>query len=281
MTVRAPAKINWFLYVLGRRDDGFHDILSPVQKISLYDTLSFEPADRIEVRDGGGIDDNIIFRVVDVLRRFRPSLEAGMRIDIAKDIPLSGGLGGGSSDAAAALCALNRLWDIGLSDGEMEEAAAMVGSDVPFFLGGGFSVISGRGEIVRSYEMGQCYDLLLVNPGIRVSTAWAYRENRDCFSPGDADGIVEAFIRALEGRDFASLREMMFNSLERPVFSAYPSIAELKDDMKRAGAKAAMMSGSGATVFGVFEDRESALRAGERFRGLWHRVVQTIGPEPC
>lgn len=278
MTITSPAKINWFLHVLGKRDDGFHEIISPMQKISLYDTLTFEKSDGVAVTDDRAIPDNIIYKAVDVLCERRPLENRGVRITLKKTIPLSAGLGGGSSNAAATLTALNRLWNLGLTEEELVETAAGIGSDVPFFVNGDFALARGRGELLSPRGIEQSYDVLLINPGIEISSGWAYKNVERYVEIDNPDRIAEEFIDALDKRDFGLIHEHMFNSLESPVCKRYPVIKELKEDLRRHGARAALMSGSGSTVFGVFDDRPGALAAQERFTGkrLWTGVVRTL-----
>jgi 4-diphosphocytidyl-2-C-methyl-D-erythritol kinase len=276
MTVTSPAKINWFLYVLNKRDDGFHEILSPFQKISLYDSLEFEVADAIVMKDESGIHDNIIFKVLDVIKKYEYSNQKGVHITLHKEIPVSAGLGGGSGDAAITLKNLNELWSLDISNDDLMSMAAEIGSDVPFFMGDSFSVIKGRGDVIEPYRVQQTYDILLVNPGIAISTRWAYENIKDYYELKNMNEIIDAFIASYNLRDFESMRQIMFNSLEEPVLKKYPEIKEIKDSLQGAGAELTLMSGSGSTVFGVFKDSLSAKEAEKRFENCWTRVVKTL-----
>jgi 4-diphosphocytidyl-2-C-methyl-D-erythritol kinase len=276
MTVTSPAKINWFLYVLNKREDGFHEILSPFQKISLYDSLRFEPADDVLLTDESEITDNIILKTIDLLKEAGHNSQRGVHITLNKEIPVSAGLGGGSSDAAMTLMTLNKLWSLDISNDELMSVASEIGSDVPFFIGDGFSIIKGRGELIDPRSIEQAYDILLVNPGIKISTKWAYENNKEYFNLKNENTITEEFIRSYNRRDFDSMRNIMSNSLEAPVFKKYPEIKEIKAKLNRAGAELSLMSGSGSTVFGVFKDGVSATEAEKQFSGYWTRVVKTL-----
>lgn len=276
MIVYSPAKINWFLYVLRKRDDGFHDIVSPVHKVTLCDSLFFDLSEGIHLFDEKIIDDNIVLKTVKVLQRYRPECKAGVSIKLNKNIPLAAGLGGGSSDAASTLIALNQLWALGLSRGEMIAIASEIGSDVPLFLGNSFSVISGRGEKLRSYEIDQQFDILLVNPGIKISAKWAYENTTYHFDTENYDIAVDTFLSAMGIRDYAVMREYMINNLEVAAFNKFPQIKEIKDKLKREGARVSLMSGSGSTVFGVFEETEEAEKVRINFNGIWTAVVKTL-----
>ncbi|MEE9523576.1 MAG: 4-(cytidine 5'-diphospho)-2-C-methyl-D-erythritol kinase [Thermodesulfovibrionales bacterium] len=276
MTVASPAKINWFLYVLNKREDGFHDILSPFQKISLYDSLRFEPADDVLLTDDSKITDNIILKAVDIMKKHLRDKKRGVHITINKEIPVSAGLGGGSSDAAMTLMTLNKLWSLDIGNDELMSVASEIGSDVPFFISDGFSIIKGRGEFIDPRNVEQTYDILLVNPGIKISTKWAYENNKDFMDINDENKIAEEFIRSYNNRDFDSMRNIMSNSLEAPVLKKYPEIKEIKANLKGAGAQLSLMSGSGSTVFGVFKDIGSATEAQKYFSEYWTRVVKTL-----
>ncbi len=274
-SLQAPAKINWFLSVLGRRSDGYHDIVSPMQCVSLFDVLDFEESDRIELESGMDIPpkDNLVYRAA-VLLRDRVSHKGGARITLRKEIPAAAGLGGGSSDAAFTLIGLNRLWGLRLTKEELMGVAASVGSDVPFFINGPFSLIERRGEKVTALSPGSSVSLLLVNPGVPVSTAWAYGAFRPELTKNEVD--IKLFCQALAGKDFPSLARMIFNDLERPVIGRYPAVAEIKKMLVANGAVVSCMSGSGPTVFGVFRSEVQALDAAEKMGRHWRRVVRTL-----
>jgi 4-diphosphocytidyl-2-C-methyl-D-erythritol kinase len=274
-SLRAPAKINWFLSVLGRRSDGYHDIVSPMQCVTLFDVLDFEESDRIELESEMDIppEENLVYRAAALLRQ-HASYKGGAKITLRKEIPSAAGLGGGSSDAAFTLIGLNRLWGLQKGREELTRIAAALGSDVPFFINGPFSLIEGRGEKVSTLAAGSPVAMLLVNPGVQVSTAWAYGSYEAVLTKKDVD--IRLFCQALAGKDFSSLRGMIFNDLERPVTGRYPVVARIREMLIANGAVISCMSGSGPTVFGVFRSEGQALEAAAKMGEYWRSVVQTL-----
>jgi 4-diphosphocytidyl-2-C-methyl-D-erythritol kinase len=279
LRLHAPAKINWFLLVLGRRDDGYHDIQSLMQRVSLSDSLEFEEPEDTAPGDVRVITDaplpeeeNLVHRAALALRE-RAGTGRGARITLRKKIPLAAGLGGGSSDAACTLRGLGSLWGLGIPEDDLLEMAAELGSDVPFFLGGPAAVVEGRGERTTPVEIGGPVTLLLLKPPVGVSARWAYSGVRE-FSNGRCD--VEAFLGALRKGDFGSLREVAGNDLEPPVLDGYPGVGDLKRELLQHGALFSAVSGSGTTVFGVFEDRERAGLAADSIGADFSAVVETL-----
>jgi 4-diphosphocytidyl-2-C-methyl-D-erythritol kinase len=277
-TLKTPAKINWFLSVLGKREDGYHEILSLMQSISLYDHLTFEHSDRVEVKTDADIplDENLVYRAA-VLLKEKLSVSKGAVITLKKEIPVSAGLGGGSSDAACALSGLNRLWELGLKDEELIKFGGIMGSDIPFFFKAPIAVVRGRGEIVTGLEAVSRHIIVIVKPALGVSTKWAYSEmSRLLPELTKKDNNIKLFCYALERQDFKSIALMMKNDLELPVIREFQVIGEIKDRLLAMGAEASLMSGSGPTVFSVFNSREKAEDAAEAMRPYWSRVVETI-----
>lgn len=270
----APAKINWYLRVLGKRKDGFHDIQSLMQCVSLYDSISFELSPSIEISNDSGIQQNedIVYKAALLLKKIS-GMDKGARIIVKKSIPMAAGLGGGSSDAAYALTGLNEFWGLGLGRMELSEIALSLGSDVSFFLNGTAALAEGRGEKISTVEIINSSTLLLLKPSIGVSSGWAYSMVKEYSNSGHD---AELFIHALNERDYAYLRKMLKNDLEAPVFEKYPEIAGLKTKLMENGAALSAMSGSGSTVFGIFESREKAETAEKIIDAHWSAVVETI-----
>ncbi len=275
LSLRAPAKINWFLSVLGRRSDGYHDIVSPMQCVSLFDVLDFEESDCIELESEMDIPpgENLVYRAAALLRE-HASYRGGAKITLRKEIPSAAGLGGGSSDAAFTLIGLNRLWGLRREKEELTRLASALGSDVPFFIEGPFSLIEGRGEKVSPLAAESSVTMLLVNPGVPVAAAWAYGAYKTELTKKNVD--IKLFCQALAGKDFSSLGSMIFNDLEKPVTARYPVVAEIKEMLIASGAVISCMSGSGPTVFGVFRSEGQALDASAKMGGHWCRVVHTL-----
>ena len=279
LTIKAPAKINWFLHVTGRRKDGFHDIFSLMQCVSLFDTLTFQSAGAIEVHCGADIplEDNLVYRAALLLQK-RSGTSGGARITLEKDIPMAAGLGGGSSDAATTLLGLNDLWGLRLGLERLMEIASELGSDVPFFVSGGPSLASGRGEKLEPLLKGPSCAIALIKPPIGVSAGSAYSGlQKYSESVPSSQEIREALKKAA----VKDIIPFMQNDLETPVFEAHPEIRRIKESLLRHGAMACLMSGSGSTLFGAFKSEDEASIAVEAVKkdlepDLWSTVVRTI-----
>jgi 4-diphosphocytidyl-2-C-methyl-D-erythritol kinase len=264
--VEAPAKINIHLRVYGRREDGYHGILSLFQAVSLSDLIvirSLKEPDLLEIDGelGCPAERSTVFRAAQAYREMTGSRK-GLAISVEKRIPIGAGLGGGSSDAAATLEGLERLLRGGLGRGDLSTAAAAIGSDVPFFLEGGAAIVSGRGETIIPIPARTDYELVIVFPGVSVSTADAYRI-LDRERPDDSaepDPSAEELARRYKGEPGSWT---FSNSFEPAISSAHREIARAREDLLGLGASFAAMSGSGSAVFGVFGDGTEARRAAE------------------
>jgi 4-diphosphocytidyl-2-C-methyl-D-erythritol kinase len=280
ITLSTPAKINWFLRVTGKRNDGYHDIHSIMHYISLYDQLTFGNADSIEV--SGNLDiapeENLVYKAAHHLRN-HTGVQSGARIVLKKNIPVGAGLGGGSSDAACALLGLNYLWNLSLSIKELHKLAEGIGSDVPFFFHGPCALIEGRGEKVhhiRDFDIS--HTLLLVKPDFSVSTKWAYSHYDELSANKLTKKTVDIklFCQALINQDSTILRNLIENDLEKVVCTQHPVISRIKKVMLRENALASTMSGSGPTVFGIFKNRTEAEKAAQHMLPYWTSVVETL-----
>jgi 4-diphosphocytidyl-2-C-methyl-D-erythritol kinase len=256
MQVHAYAKINWSLRITGKRADGYHDLETLFQTISLHDTLTFTESDRLSLTcDDPAIpvdESNLVLRAARLLGS--PSFA----IELHKEIPAGGGLGGGSSDAAATLMALSG------ADRSLDELALALGSDVPFFLTGGTAYATGRGEVLTPMPRAAGIPLLLLIPEVRVSTAEAFGRVRRFSPPLGIDryrGMTSLLDHAAE----------LVNDFEEPIFAMLPGLRALKDELYEAGAAWAAMSGSGSTIVGAFRTTLDRDVARERFAGV--RVV--------
>jgi 4-diphosphocytidyl-2-C-methyl-D-erythritol kinase len=277
--VRAHAKINLDLRVLGTRPDGYHELRTVFQSIALHDTIECLPGDgplRLECAAAGVPLDrsNLVWRAAEALwhalRRTGPV--RGVRIRLCKRIPVQAGLGGGSADAAATLVALARAWRVAVQPNQLVDVAASIGADVPFFLSGGTALGLGRGdEIYPLADLPRHWVVLLV-PGFGVSTAEAYSwwdEERAL-----ARGTIVREPQHVPG-PWPSRAAQMVNDLEPLIARHHPEIETMKQALRRAGAVAAAMSGSGSAVFGLFRQRRDAQVAGERLAGAPWRVLVT------
>ena len=269
MTLKAFAKINLGLDVISRREDGYHQVRMIMQTIRMFDQLEIEksstPGIRLSVNlpyvptDSG----NLVYRAASLLME-EFSIQEGVDIRLNKFIPVAAGMAGGSSDAAAALVGVNRLFDLGLSRKELMERGLRLGADVPYCVMRGTALAEGIGEkLTRLPALPSCY-ILIGKPGISVSTKYVYTNLKlDAHTEHpDIDGIIEA----LENQDLGGVTGKMGNVLESVTIPRYPVIEKIKDLMKAEGALNALMSGSGPTVFGIFDDRKTAERAQQKLR---------------
>ena len=277
--VRAHAKINLDLRVLGPRPDGYHELRTVFQSIALHDVIECVPrvgAFAIECTTAGVPLDasNLVWRAADALWRAlrRPGPARDVLIRLQKNIPLQAGLGGGSADAAAALIGLARLWKTPVRPSQLTDVAATLGADVPFFLSGGTALGLGRGdEVYPLADLARHWIVLLV-PGFGVSTA-------DAYSWYDAERDLSRGGGAREPQHvpgpWPSRAAQMINDLEAPIARHHPEIDQMRTALRRAGALAAAMSGSGSAVFGLFQKRADALAAVDRLSGFGWRVLLT------
>ncbi len=260
MKVCSFAKINLHLAITGKRSDGYHDIETIFQEIDFCDHMEFTPASDLSLSSNHpGLplnEENLIIKAARLL-----SEDKGCHITIEKRIPMGAGLGGGSSNAAATLLALNKLWDKGLSPGQLQALAAQLGSDVPFFMIGGTAWASGRGELVHPLSPGPAYYGVLCMPDIHISTVWAYQNSKFILTKRGKNLTLSIVSDALNRPN--EWKNLFFNDLEPIALTKYPLLNEIIATMVDSGAFYAHMTGSGSTIFGLFTDQEQARRAAE------------------
>lgn len=280
LVLKTAAKVNLTLEVLGKRADGYHEIATVMQAVDLSDRITLDDADDLELRssfpDVPTDSRNLALRAAAALRE-AAGFRGGVRITLDKRIPVAAGLGGGSSDAAGVLVGLNRLWRLRWPLERLDELAATLGSDVPFFLRGGAAVATGRGEKVEPLRA-RSLALVLVNPKFPASTAEMYgRLTPAMYSDG---GATKALVGSL-GRSAARVAASLYNGMEAAAAGVFPQIAQMRAALLAAGALGALMSGSGPTVFGVARSYEQARQIRARVaRGSWECwAVRTLtGP---
>jgi 4-diphosphocytidyl-2-C-methyl-D-erythritol kinase len=273
VAVWAPAKVNLFLEVLGPRPDGYHEIATLLTSVDLYDSLS------LDLDPSGGLSlacdqsdlsvgpDNLILRAANRLKT-RTGCSKGAAIHLTKRIPWAAGLGGGSSDAAAALAGLNDLWELGLSKPELAALGAELGSDVPFFFNTPAAWCTGRGEVVTAIILGRPLDFVLVCPEEGLSTAEVYRELPNGergprkVEPKTGSDLIEA----LAAGDVERIARGMFNRLEEAASKLCPTAAEWLRRLRQTEAAGCLLSGSGSCVFALCRDGSEALRVAETIR---------------
>ena len=253
----APAKINLYLKVLYKRPDGYHEIDTVMQAVSLFDRLNFSPDSKIRVLTKGHRipeEDNLVTKALRLLQDCT-GVKKGIRVVVEKKIPVAAGLGGGSSDAAAALLGACRLWQIPLSTSELAYLGSQIGSDVPFFFTFGQSRAQGRGEKLAEFSLPVDYSMVLVCPHFAVSTPWAYQVlNLSLTSENKGDNFLRTGKKRVIGEDpRKSPRALPFsNDLEAAVMRRFPEIERIKKAFNSAGFEPVFMSGSGPTVWAAF-----------------------------
>lgn len=270
--VRANAKINLSLDITGKREDGYHELDSVMMSVGVYDTLTFKKTDTpgIELActsDGIPLDrTNIIYKCAEALfEKYVLTEKAGVFIIVDKNIPTQAGMGGGSADGAAALVALNRLFELNADEKRLMEIGASIGADIPFCIRGGCCRCQGIGEVLTDIKLKSEIPLVIIKPDAAVSTPQAYKDYDGLISPAHCD--TEILINALESGDIKNIGGHLFNSFEDVVKES--SVNDARILLKQKGALSALMTGSGSAVFGIFESMKKA--------ELAHRYLQGFG----
>jgi len=254
--IKANAKINLTLDILGTRDDGYHEVAMVMQEVSLHDNLYMEKTDggielEIPGSDLPADNTNLCYRAAALVME-ECGLNAGVKITLDKHIPIAAGLAGGSSDAAAVLKGMSQLYELNLSEEKLCELGARLGSDIPFCIMGGTMLSTGRGEILERLPDFPEVDIVLAKPKVGVSTAWAYKTYDAGYTGPHPDN--KAMIKAIEHGDILSASKLLCNVLESVTIEKHDIIDRYKKEMLDKGALASMMSGSGPTVFGIAPD---------------------------
>ena len=271
---KSPCKVNLILNILGKRADGFHELETVMQPVNLCDEMTFE-------RAGAGLQltcshpalpcdsTNLVHRAATAFLA-AAKISAGVKIHLQKNLPLAGGIGGGSANAAVTFSALNELFGSPLPPAKLHELAAALGSDVPFFLYGQPALATGRGEKVRRLEnfpalRGKAF--FLVHPGFGISTPWSYQNlARFPKDQNGAAGRAEKLVAALQANDWNAIRDNLYNSLEAPAFDKFPVLSLYQEFLRENGALASLMSGSGSTTFAIAENLAAADALAEKFK---------------
>ena len=269
LTLKALAKINLGLDVLGRRENGYHDVRMVMQTIYLYDNITIKKTQEPGIQLESNLfylpldEKNIAYKAAKLLMdEFQ--IPGGVHITLDKHIPVAAGMAGGSSNAAAVLVGMNRMFSLGLSEKELMERGVKLGADVPYCVMRGTVLAEEIGEVLTPLApVPKCY-VLIAKPGVSVSTQMVYEklDAQEITEHPDIDGIIAG----LENQDLYKVAASMGNVLELVTIEEYPVIEEIKNVMKEQGALNAMMSGSGPTVFGIFENRRTARKAQAKLR---------------
>jgi len=281
ITYRSYAKINLYLDVIGRRRDGYHNIETIFQSVSLFDELHFEDGEprvtlSCSMPELDTADSNLVYRAAMLLKQ-RTGYTGGARIRLEKNIPIAAGLAGGSGNAAATLVALDALWELHLSPRQLHALALELGSDVPFCIVGGTMAALKRGEFLTPLPPLREVWLVLIHPPIAVSASRVYNNPKlEHSSETPFAGRTASFRKAIRALARNDLGRFVFNRMESAVFSEYPDLKETKARLMDAGCLAAAMSGSGPTLFGVCSSRNDARRIAESFKEFRTSVVTTV-----
>lgn len=282
LAVKAPAKVNLYLRVIGKRSDGYHNIETIFQSISLFDELYLKESASSEIKIECEYpqvppgEENTIYRAVSLLREYT-GISRGIKILLNKKIPVGGGLGGAASDAAAVLEALNEGWQFNLSREVLFHLARKIGADVSFFLMRGTALGKGRGDELQVLPSIPPVWLVIVNPGFSVSTAEVYQEVTAGLT-NHSNGIK--ILDAVKSGDIKLISEYLHNDLEKVVFPLFPILGQIKKRLIQLGARGALMAGSGSCIFGLVSTEEVAweiknqLQEGGMAKSIW--VAKTI-----
>ncbi|MCR5507144.1 MAG: 4-(cytidine 5'-diphospho)-2-C-methyl-D-erythritol kinase [Lachnospiraceae bacterium] len=282
--IKAMAKINLALDVTGRRDNGYHDVRMIMQSIGLYDELTIaesvnDDGIRIETdrTDLPVNEDNLIYRAAALIKD-ECGINTGVRISLKKNIPIAAGMAGGSTDAAAVLKGMNELFSLGLTFDRLCELGVRIGADVPYCIMGGTALSEGIGEILTALPPMPGCSILIAKPAIGVSTGYVYGAFDKLKEKQHPD--VDGMIRAIEDKDLKGIAGLLGNSLEGVTVKEYPVIREIKNKMNGLGALGSLMSGSGPTVFGLFDKKDTADSAAEEIKSTYG-IKEVFVVKPC
>lgn len=275
--LKAYGKINWVLDVISKRPDGYHDVEMIMQSVNLFDIITIQ-----ETNNGIRLDSNwkqlplnegnIAYKAAKLIMD-RTGIDLGVDIFLHKNIPAAAGMGGGSADAAAVLIGFNKLWNLGVSDCELLDMAVSLGADVPFFMLGGTALARGIGEKLTPLKTIDDVLMLIVKPDFGVSTAQVY--NMIDISNITKRPDIPKMIDALNTRDLTTIGNSMCNVLEQVVCALHPEVSELKQQMIRNGALGSLMSGSGPTVYGIFDGFDQAEEVYNAFKDRYPQTYLT------
>ena len=267
--LKARAKINLGLDVLGKRDNGYHDVRMVMQTVGIYDRLIINKIPEDDIRIDINLkflpvnENNLIYKAYKLMKD-EYGFSGGIEVDLNKFIPIAAGMAGGSTDAASAMFAINKLFNLGLSNRELMEQGVKIGADVPYCFMRGTALAEGIGEILTPLPACPKCHVLIAKPPISVSTKLVYEklDSHEIENHPDIDGIIDG----LYDQDITKVASRMGNVLEKVTIEEYPVIEQIKNVMKEQGALNAMMSGSGPTVFGLYETKEKARKAAAKIR---------------
>ena len=283
LTFKSYAKINLALKVLGKASKGYHKIETVMQLVDLYDTMSFEKLDEDSIVVNSTNkelenEDNLAYKEASLLKS-KFHVKFGVRINIEKIIPLASGLGGGSSNAATTLTALNKLWKLKIPEKKLIDLSTDLGSDTPFFITGSTALVYGIGDKLKPVKKSHKMNIVLINPGFKVYTKDAYKMidkfKRSKRKPNSKSPPIQNLIKSMAQNDFEGIASNISNDFEEMLLKKYPIMSEIKSNMLRNRALNATVSGSGPTMFGIFESIYTAREAYYELRDIYPFVYLT------
>ncbi|MFH1051405.1 MAG: 4-(cytidine 5'-diphospho)-2-C-methyl-D-erythritol kinase [bacterium] len=267
LKLKSFAKINIGLEVLYKRQDGYHEINTIFSRIGLADEILIEQNKELIVDCFPSLElhqqQNLAYKSGKLIQKYFACKSKGAKIQIYKNIPLGGGLGGGSSNASTVLTGLNKLWQLNASAQELHDLASQLGADVPFFLGADFAVGKGIGEKLDFFNFSLPYHLFLVMPNFNIDTSWAYSQLNRKYKIIEGSDLKNILIENINRPE--KLRELIKNAFEDIVFEKYPVLSDIKNDLYKSGAVFALMSGSGSSIYGFFDDEDNLNNAKSQF----------------
>jgi len=271
ITLNSPAKINIGLRIIGKREDGYHNIQTIFYPLLLADVLSFEKNDKTiletnsdELKKTKG---NLIIKAKDILENYARE-KMNVRINLKKNIPLGAGLGGGSSNAAVTLKSLNTLYNLNFNYEILSKLALIIGSDVPFFLDPVASFATSRGEKIKNIPLSLSNPILLVNPGINISTKWAFDQVKVSRDTNTFERLSNLEVVKIE-----DIKQSATNDFEDIVFNAYPEIRIIKEELYTYGATFVLMTGTGSTLYGIFSNLQKAKLAQDHYQNRYFTFI--------
>jgi 4-diphosphocytidyl-2-C-methyl-D-erythritol kinase len=268
--IKSCAKINIGLNVIRKRNDGYHDIETIFYPINLFDKLIFEKSDKFQFTSNNEDlelnSSNLIFKAKNLLEESSGKIIT-TKILLQKKIPIGAGLGGGSSNCAVTLLSLNELFHLGVNEENLNKIALQLGSDVPFFINPNPSFATSRGEVLNEIKFKIHSPILIVNPGIHVSTKWAFENIRIEKRNFSLQNLIVS-----ENFSFIDSKDKIVNDFEKVVFKKYPEIKNIKNEMYEAGALFSLMTGTGSTVFGIFTKLDEAVKAKKHFKKYFSAI---------
>jgi 4-diphosphocytidyl-2-C-methyl-D-erythritol kinase len=264
LIVESPAKINLGLNVIKKREDGYHNLETVFLPILLSDKITFSKSDNLKIETNSDIlnrlSNNLVLKAIQLLEE-KTNQQIFLDIYIDKIIPIGGGLGGGSSNAAITLKTVNKMLELGLKLEDLSPLALDLGSDVPYFLNPVVAFAESRGEILHPLNIELPYPILIVNPGIKIDTAWAFKKIMPAKPKNSLRNILNTNLTDLD-----YLKEFVTNDFEEVVFKEFPEIKDIKEKLYLQGAQFALMSGTGSTVYGIFSNLQKAYWAQDFFK---------------